>query len=94
MMLEQIGGAALMALFLAEIFLTILSARPGTGLLAPRWEPAGLDNRRPGWSHMRSTAADGTRFSAASARRWDTRSGDRRPTRYITGPRLTKPSCH
>lgn len=37
MTLEQIGGAALMALFLADIFLTILYARAGTGLLAPRW---------------------------------------------------------
>ncbi len=37
MTLEQIGGAALMALFLTDIFLTILYARAGTGLLAPRW---------------------------------------------------------
>jgi hypothetical protein len=37
MTLEQIGGAALMALFLADIFLTILYARAGNGLLAPRW---------------------------------------------------------
>ncbi len=37
MTLEQIGGAALMALFLADIFLTVLYARAGTGLLAPRW---------------------------------------------------------
>jgi hypothetical protein len=37
MTIEQIGGAALMALFLADIFLTVLYARAGTGLLAPRW---------------------------------------------------------
>jgi hypothetical protein len=37
MIVEQVGGAALMALFLADIFLTVLYARAGTGLLAPRW---------------------------------------------------------
>lgn len=37
MTLEQAGGAALMVLFLADIFLTVLYARAGTGLLAPRW---------------------------------------------------------
>jgi hypothetical protein len=37
MSLEQIGGAGLMLLFLADIFLTVLYARAGTGLLAPRW---------------------------------------------------------
>src|SRR3954469_99873 len=37
MLVEQIGGAALMLLFLADIFLTVLYARAGTGLLAPRW---------------------------------------------------------
>lgn len=37
MNLEQIVGAALMLLFLADIFLTVLYARAGTGLLAPRW---------------------------------------------------------
>jgi len=37
MTLEQIGGAGLMLLFLADIFLTVLYARAGTGLLAPRW---------------------------------------------------------
>lgn len=37
MTLEQVGGAALMLLFLADIFLTILYARAGAGLLAPRW---------------------------------------------------------
>jgi hypothetical protein len=35
--LEQVGGAGLMLLFLADIFLTVLYARAGTGLLAPRW---------------------------------------------------------
>lgn len=37
MTLEQIGGAVLMLLFLADIFLTVLYARAGTGLLAPHW---------------------------------------------------------
>ncbi|MBV8685302.1 MAG: hypothetical protein JOZ90_14765 [Alphaproteobacteria bacterium] len=37
MTLEQIIGAGLMLLFLADIFLTVLYARAGTGLLAPRW---------------------------------------------------------
>jgi hypothetical protein len=37
MTLEQIGGAGLMLLFLADIFLTVLYARAGTGLLAPHW---------------------------------------------------------
>jgi hypothetical protein len=37
MTLEQIAGAALMVLFLADVFLTVLYARAGTGLLAPRW---------------------------------------------------------
>lgn len=40
MTLEQIGGAALMLLFLADIFLTVLYARAGSGLLAPRWNRA------------------------------------------------------
>jgi hypothetical protein len=35
--LEQIIGAALTLLFLADIFLTLLYARAGTGLLAPHW---------------------------------------------------------
>jgi len=35
--LEQVAGAAVMALFLADIFMTVLYARAGTGLLAPRW---------------------------------------------------------
>jgi hypothetical protein len=37
MLIEQILGAALMLLFLADIFLTVLYARAGSGLLAPRW---------------------------------------------------------
>ena len=37
MTIEQIGGAVLMALFLVDVFLTVLYARAGTGLLAPRW---------------------------------------------------------
>lgn len=40
MTLEQIGGAALTLLFLADIFLTVLYARAGTGLLARRWNRA------------------------------------------------------
>lgn len=39
-MLEQVLGAALMLLFLADVFLTVLYARAGTGLLAPRWNRA------------------------------------------------------
>jgi len=34
---EQIIGTGLLLLFLADIFLTVLYARAGTGLLAPRW---------------------------------------------------------
>lgn len=37
MLIEQILGAALMLLFLADIFLTVLYARAGSGLMAPRW---------------------------------------------------------
>lgn len=37
MIIEQIAGAALMLLFLADIFLTVLYARAGTGLLALHW---------------------------------------------------------
>ncbi|RDJ03550.1 potassium channel family protein [Rhizobium grahamii] len=37
MTFEQIVGAGLMLLFLADVFLTVLYARAGTGLLAPRW---------------------------------------------------------
>jgi hypothetical protein len=40
MTLEQLAGAALMLLFLADIFLTVLYARAGTGLLAPYWDRA------------------------------------------------------
>lgn len=40
MTLEQILGAAVMLLFLADIFLTVLYARAGTGLLAPAWNRA------------------------------------------------------
>jgi len=41
MTLEQVGGAGLMMLFLADIFLTVFYARACTGLLSRRW---------PGWS--------------------------------------------
>lgn len=37
---EQVLGAALMLLFLADVFLTVLYARAGTGLLAPHWNRA------------------------------------------------------
>lgn len=37
MTVEQVIGTALMLLFLVDIFLTVLYARAGTGLLAPRW---------------------------------------------------------
>lgn len=37
MTLEQVAGAGLMLLFLADIFLTVLYARAGTGLLAVYW---------------------------------------------------------
>jgi hypothetical protein len=40
MTLEQVGGAGVMLLFLADIFLTVLYARAGTGLLAPYWNRA------------------------------------------------------
>ncbi|HVI28670.1 potassium channel family protein [Hansschlegelia sp.] len=40
MTLGQIIGAALMLLFLADIFLTVLYARAGAGLLAPYWSRA------------------------------------------------------
>lgn len=40
MILQQIGGVVLMLLFLADIFLTVLYARAGTGLLAPYWNRA------------------------------------------------------
>jgi hypothetical protein len=37
MTLEQAIGTALLLLFLADVFLTVLYARAGTGLLAPSW---------------------------------------------------------
>ena len=37
MVLEQLLGAGVMLGFLADIFFTVLYARAGTGLLAPRW---------------------------------------------------------
>jgi hypothetical protein len=37
MKLQQVLGAAITLLFLADVFLTVLYARAGTGLLAPRW---------------------------------------------------------
>jgi hypothetical protein len=40
MRLEQVVGAALVLLFLADVFLTVLYARAGTGLLAPYWNRA------------------------------------------------------
>ena len=40
MRLEQVVGAALILVFLADIFLTVLFARAGTGLLAPYWNRA------------------------------------------------------
>ncbi|WP_341209321.1 hypothetical protein [uncultured Sphingomonas sp.] len=40
MTIEQGIGMALMMLFLADIFLTVLYARAGTGLLAPYWNRA------------------------------------------------------
>ncbi|MCW3798478.1 potassium channel family protein [Sphingomonas sp. BN140010] len=40
MTLQQFAGAGLLLLFLADIFLTVLYARAGTGLLAPYWNRA------------------------------------------------------
>jgi hypothetical protein len=40
MTLEQLAGTALVLLFLADIFMTVLYARAGTGLLAPYWNRA------------------------------------------------------
>lgn len=37
MMIKQLVGGAIVLIFLADIFLTVLYARAGTGLLAPRW---------------------------------------------------------
>jgi hypothetical protein len=45
----QVVGAALMLLFLADVFLTVLYARAGTGLLAPYWT-------RMMWTLLRSAA--------------------------------------
>jgi hypothetical protein len=49
MTLEQIGGAGLTLLFLADIFLTVLYARASTGLLAPLWT-------RALWASLRTVA--------------------------------------
>ena len=40
MTLEQIVGVVLMALFLGDVFMTVLYARAGTGWLAPYWNRA------------------------------------------------------
>jgi hypothetical protein len=37
MLIEQLVGGAIVLIFLADIFLTVLYARAGTGLLAPHW---------------------------------------------------------
>lgn len=37
MVIQQLVGGAIVLLFLADVFLTVLYARAGTGLLAPRW---------------------------------------------------------
>src|SRR3954463_8209373 len=59
MTLEQIGGAVLMLLFLADIFLTVLYARAGTGIFAPRFN-------RSVWVFLRSLSATlGRRRGAA-----------------------------
>ncbi|MBB4615980.1 hypothetical protein [Sphingomonas abaci] len=50
MTLEQGLGAALILLFLADVFLTVLYARAGTGLLAPRWT-------RAVWAALRAGAS-------------------------------------
>lgn len=50
MTFEHIVGTALLLLFLADIFLTVLYARAGTGLLAPLWN-------RCVWSAIRAIAA-------------------------------------
>ncbi|MGH1587315.1 hypothetical protein ACRBEV_01885 [Methylobacterium phyllosphaerae] len=49
MTLEQAIGAALVLLFLADVFLTVLYARAGTGLLAPYVN-------RAIWASLQSTA--------------------------------------
>lgn len=57
MTLEQIGGVGLMVLFLADIFLTVLYARAGTGLMAPYWNKFvwTLIRRAAGWFGLRRT---------------------------------------
>lgn len=40
MTIEQILGVVLVLLFLSDVFLTVLYARAGTGLLAPHWSRA------------------------------------------------------
>ena len=40
MTLEQVIGATVVLVFLADVFLTVLYARAGTGLLAPYWNRA------------------------------------------------------
>jgi len=98
MMLEQIGGAALKALFPADIFLTILYAPAGTGTgtgrLAPRWNRlvwtiVGPVGRICGAPQPMGSASPPHQPGAGIRGRCD-----RRPTRHITGPGLTKPSCH
>jgi len=49
MTLEQVVGAGLILLFLADVFLTVLYARAGTGLLAPYWN-------RAVWASLRAAA--------------------------------------
>lgn len=49
MTLQQMAGAALMLLFLADVLLTALYARAGTGLLAPYWN-------RAIWAALRAVA--------------------------------------
>ena len=49
MTLEQVVGAALMLLFLGDIFLTVLYARAGTGWLAPHWN-------RAVWASLRASS--------------------------------------
>lgn len=49
MTLEQIVGAALILLFLGDVFMTVLYARAGTGLLAPYWN-------RAAWALLRATS--------------------------------------
>ena len=37
MIVQQLAGGLIVLIFLADVFLTVLYARAGTGLLAPRW---------------------------------------------------------